>query len=31
MEANLTPGTSIELLNHHVKKGSKMVVMMDLD
>ena len=30
-KANLSLGTGIGFLNHHVKKGSKMVVMMDLD
>jgi len=31
MVGQLKPGTDIGFLNHHVKKGSKMVVMMDLD
>ena len=29
--SDLSPGMGIGFLNHHVKKESKMVVMMDLD
>jgi len=30
-QANLSLGMGIGFLNHHVKKGSKMVVIMDRD